>query len=372
MTAALQALSTSTRRKDFTSLLPGQTPEGEHILSVLLKRTYDILPDQLCTRANADRPLFAGDVYWGDPMNSTVRYESDFVPFKLATDVVLNGKVYVPNGSFAQSCYASLNVAGAGKQILAIGDRFANFQDGGLPTFTDPLPFQTMDLRYERAYGGIDVYSDKRVSFPYPRNPLGRGFVVANSAKSLKKLPLPNLESPDTVLTPEKLCLEDYRQWGNQPLPAGFSWFPKTWLPRAQFAGVLPGDRALERQFRQTYAQLLSGAEKEAYLANPLPSMDFRFFNGASAGLTVPFLKGGERVITENLTPGGALSFDLPKDQPALAIDIGFGSTEPDVLMHTVMIRMEDRQVDLTWRAAILYDGPDWLPKMRKLEIDVT
>jgi hypothetical protein len=32
---------------------------------------------------------------------------------------------------------------------------------------------------------------------------------------------------------------------------------------------------------------------------------------------------------------------------------------------------MDDREVDLVWRAAAGYPGPDWLPQMRKTEIEV-
>jgi hypothetical protein len=52
------------------TLLPGETPQGEPVLSVLLKRSYDIVPDSTCTRADADRPLVPGDLFWDSPMNS--------------------------------------------------------------------------------------------------------------------------------------------------------------------------------------------------------------------------------------------------------------------------------------------------------------
>jgi hypothetical protein len=369
MTAAPETIATAIQERGKTSLLPGQTPEGKYILSVLLKRTYDIVPNQICTRASTDKQLFAGDMHWDDPMNSSVRYESDFIPFKLATDVVLNGKAYAPGGVPTTSCFVSLQVGGTKRQILVTGDRAVTFVEGGVPRFTDPSPFIAMDLRYELAYGGIDVYSDKKTSYPYPRNPMGRGFVVNNSARSLKNLALPNLEDPDERLTPEKLCLEDYTKWEQQPFPAGFGWFPKTWRPRALWAGILPADRAIEQQLRQEYAKLLSGSQREAYLANPLPDMDFRFFNGASRGLVFPFLRGGERVVTENLSQEGALSFSLPSDSPRIGLDIGSGLQESGTVMHSAMIRMEDRQVDLIWRAANPYEGPEWLPQMRKMEV---
>ncbi|MDO8334623.1 MAG: DUF2169 domain-containing protein [Nitrosomonas sp.] len=350
-------------------VLPGQSPVGEHIMGILLKRTYDIIPNRVCTRAESDKALNAGDVFWGDPMNSTVRYESDFFPYKLATDVVFNGKAYAPNGTPTTSCLVSLRVAGQLRQIQVMGDRVAHFVKGGLPRFTDPKPFTTIDLRYEYAYGGIDVYSDKSIPYPYPRNPLGRGFVVKNSGQSVDHLPLPNLEDPNDLLTPERLCLGEYSQWENQPFPAGFSWFQKTWLPRAKLAGILPADRAIEQQLRQAYAKLVPVEHREAYINNGLPDMDFHFFNGASRGLIFPYLKGGEEIATANLSPAGIVYFYLPNDKPRLGLDIGFGMQEPEVVMHTVMIRMEENQIDLVWRGAVPYPGRDWLPQMRKMEV---
>jgi hypothetical protein len=372
MPSASATMIDATQARGATLVLPGQTTEGQYILSVLLKRSYDIVPGAVCGRAGIDKAINPGEVFWDDPMNSSVRFESDFIPFKLATDVVLNGKAYAPRGIPTASCMVSLQVAETRKRILVTGDRVARFVESGTPEFTEPSPFLNMDLRYERAYGGIDVYSHKVASYPYPRNPLGRGFVVTNSAKCVDKLALPNLEEPDTPLTPEHLCLGYYKTWEQQPFPAGFGWFPKTWLPRAQLAGILPADRAIEQELRQAYAKLIPDAgQREAYLKHGLPDMDFRFFNGASRGLVFPFLTGGELVVAENLSIEGSISFRLPHDAPRLGLDIGSGVLEPPVVRHTVMIRMEDRQVDIVWRGAVPYPGPDCLPQMRKMEVSV-
>jgi len=206
--------------------------------------------------------------------------------------------------------------------------------------------------------------------YAYARNPYGRGFVVANSRAAVHRRPLPNLEEPSQLLKPERLCVGDYyKSWQQQPLPASLGWFPKTWLPRASLAGVMPGDRALEQELRTAYEKLVPAEHKEAYKNTNLPDMDFRFFSGASHGLAVPYLQGGERIITENLTPDGLFAFDLPTERPAISIDIGEGPRQPTVEMHTVMIHMEARQVDLVWRGAIPYQGLDWLQHMKKLEI---
>jgi hypothetical protein len=353
------------------TLLPGETPQGEPVLSVLLKRSYDIVADSACTRAEVDRALVPGDLFWDSPMNSSVRHESDFVPWKLGTDVVLNGHVHAPGGRPTQACWASFQVADRLKRLWVQGDRQARHVPDAPPVFTDPEPFDTLPLRYERAYGGTDVFSDARGAFAYPRNPTGRGFVVANTPQAVDGLPLPNIEDPNDLITPERLITTDYARWAEQPAPAGLGWTGKTWMGRCQWAGVMPGDRAAEQQMRQAYAQLVPADQREAYLANGLPTMDFRFFQGAAPGLAMPFLRGDEWMRAENLSPEGELVFALPAERPAIGIDIGQGEQQPEVVLHTVMIHLDERQLDLVWRAAIPYPGRDWLPQMRRLAITV-
>ena len=351
-------------------VLPGQTPAGEHILSVLLKRSYEIVPNRPCRRAEADRALVPGDVFWDSPMNSSVRHESDFAPFKLGTDVVLNGQVHAPGAKPTQSCRAGLFIAGRSKEVLVIGDRVARY-NGAVPVFTDPVLFVTMDLRYERAYGGTDVFSDLATIYPYPNNPLGRGFAVANAKASVDNLPLPNFEDPADVLTAARLCIGDFASWKAQPFPAGLGWYPKAWMARAKYAGIMPADRPTEQEMRQAYAKLLPADQRAAYLKHGIRDMDFSFFQGASRGLAMPYLSGGEEVWTENLSPEGRLHFWLPPDKPRIGLDIGGGLQEPVTVMHTVAIQMDERQIDIVWRCAVPYPGRDWLPQMRKMDVQI-
>lgn len=355
-----------------TVFLPGQTPEGEYILSVLLKRTFNIVSGKPCLRADEDRPIVPGDVPWGNPMNSTVRFESDFVPYKLATDVVLNGKAHAPGGNPTASLSVALEVANHRKEVQVIGDRKVIFTNKQPPVFTDPVFFTAMDLRYERAYGGIDVYSDKKTSYAYPRNHLGRGFIVENTKQGMDNLELPNLEDPNNLLTPDRLCIAEYQRWQDQPMPAGFGWFSKYWLPRAEMAGIMPADRPIEQKLRKAYSKFLSQDQRGPYLEHGIRDMDFCFFNGASPGLVIPYMTGDEEIDTHNLSPEGDLSFSLPGDRPEIGLDIGGGIKATDVVIHTVMIHMEERQVDIVWRGALPYPGPEWLVEMKKLEIIVT
>jgi hypothetical protein len=350
-------------------VLPGQTPEGQYILAVLVKRSYKVVAGQQCQRAECDRRIIPGDVHYGDPMNSSVKFEADFVPFKVATDVVFNGSAFAPSGAPATAVTASIVVGQTRKDILVLGDRTCRHRLLGDPVFSDPEPFTSIAIEYGRAYGGTDVFSDPSVPCVYPRNPLGRGFVVGKSKRAIDNLPLPNIEDPQDRLTAERLSIGKPLDWPRQPMPQGFGWFGKAWQPRAALGGVLPADRPVAEELRRVYAQAVPAAQRDAYEQTRLPDMDFRFFSGASQGLALPFLDGTEEVRLVNLAPEGEVKFRLPGDRPRIGLDIGNGVEEPAVVLHTVMLRMEDRELDLVWRGAVPYPGPDWLPQMRKMEV---
>ena len=353
-------------------VLPGQAPDGQQILAVLVKRSYTIVAGQRCRRAAKDRKLVAADTHFGDPMNSTVRYESDFVPFKLATDVVLNATAYAPQGEEVLELVAAVGIGDTVvKSVVVIGDRRAHYRSAGDPLFSDPVPFTTMPIRYERAFGGVDVRSDPKLACAYGRNHLGRGFAIRNAPEVVEGLELPNIETPTDRLTPERLCCGHFIHMDQLPEPAGLGWYMKVWRPRMLLAGVMPADAALARELRQACRQAVPPQQREMYDQTELPPMNFRFFNGASSGLVLPYLSGDELVRTKHLTPDGRLDFLLPGEVPRIEIDIGEGAQSPAVRLHTVMIRLDEGEVDLVWCGAIPYPGRDWLPEMRRLDIEV-
>ena len=52
-----------------------------------------------------------------------------------------------------------------------------------------------------------------------------------------------------------------------------------------------------------------------------------------------------------------------------IGLDLGQGVQEPPAVLHTLMIRMDERQVDLLWRGAVSYDGPDSLSELKKMDL---
>jgi hypothetical protein len=367
----VEALTPTAPSAGRSVILPGQTPGGGHILAVLVKRSYAIGAGRRCVRSPRDNALVPGDVHFGDPLNSTVRFESDFVPWKTATDVVLNGSVHAPGGRPVTELVASLAVGETVKSLLVLGDRTAHHRDGRPPVFSEPAPFATMPIRYERAFGGVDIHSDPTMACAYGRNHLGRGFVIRNVREAVEGQPLPNIEDPEDPLTPERLCCGHFIHMDELPAPQGFGWTMKGWRPRSLLAGVMPADAALARELRAAYRKVVPSSQLGMYDQTELPPMDFRFFNGASDGLVLPYLAGDEAIRLRHLGPEGDLAFALPGEQPRIAVDIGFGPAAPEPVLHTVMIRLEDGEVDLVWRGAVDYPGPDWLPEMRKLDVAI-
>lgn len=356
------------------SVVSGRADTGATIFSVLVKRSYDIIPAQRACRSERTNPLVKIDEYYdhGDPEWATVKYETDLVPYKLATDVVVIGKAYAPKGNPVTQLDVSVEIARSKKTIRVTGDRRCVYRQNRTPLFAEPAPFTQMEIRYEKAYGGRDTKSNPDVPFFYPRNTMGTGVVIKNMRETVDDLLLPNLEYPDDLLTPERILLGEPERWNQQPLPAGFGWFQPTWYPRCSHAGAIPGFVDLEEELREEKLGLVPKGQIALARQFKLPSFDTRFNNGASLGLALPYLSGNEHVRMAHLTPEGQLDFLLPDDPPEIVLNIGLGENVLKSSLHTVCVRLEDKQVDLVWRGAHEYPGVEWLPEMKQMVAHVS
>jgi hypothetical protein len=349
---------------DYT-ILPGVNTAGEEILSVVVKRSYTFSDGRICSRRKEDSKLLSGDVYFDDE-NSSVKYENDYVPCKNKTDVVINAKAYSPTGRPKFNFFTSVRIDNITKRLLIYGDRQAKKHSFKAVKFSDPEPFVEMEIRYENAYGGTDYLADPEIPYSYPRNPIGKGFIV--NAKNLESdgFPLPNIEDPKDVLTPQNLCIKKFENWQYQPVPQSFGWYNKLWHPRVSYAGLLPNFREYEKEMRQRYSGYVSENQKKEYAQTETPQMNFSFFNGASPGLQLPFLRGNEEITLENLSKeNNILTFALPDETPFIRFDFGFGVNDIDPRLHTVMIEAEKKTVDLVWCGSVTYPGMQWLPEMK-------
>src|SRR5688572_12747208 len=131
----------------------------------------------------AEEPVLAsGDLPEGDDPKKILKYPSDFAPLKPRTDILLQATCHAPGGKAATVLRAGFRVGTFSKSVAVIGDR--RWVPGILSTGqTEPKPFTSMPLGWDRAYGGAK----------YKKNPVGRGRVKEAGE-------LPNVEHTDRLL----------------------------------------------------------------------------------------------------------------------------------------------------------------------------
>jgi len=354
-------------------LVPTTDDTGQMVFVVLVKRTYNLPPNKAPTLVEKPRPLELIDVYYddGDPQTHCVRLENETAPFKLKTDFVVIASAWAPKLKPVRHLDATVQVARHTKTIRVIGDRICEHRVGQAPRVSDPLPFIDMPIRYERAYGGADDVSVPGYYYMYPRNPRGCGWAFKNSKERIDGLLLPNIEDPADRLTPDRIVLGEPENWPRQPLPQGLGWFPKIAYPRCSFVGSMPAFVGPGVLLKEEELGLVPNNQVALARRMKLPAYDVRFNSGASLGLSLPFLNGGESVRLTNLSPDGMLEFDLPEERPRMTLDFGNGINDLPVVLHTAQVRADDWQLDMIWRGAVRHPGIDWLPTMTRLDVEV-
>src|SRR5580700_6438219 len=153
---------------------------GRQIVSVHVKRTYRLRPDGQCVRAEGEIPLLLGPKSEDDEESFV---ETDIVPFKGRTDVIVMSKAW---GRGARRAVAKIRLGSRELSFHVSGDRRASYRGPGSLSFGEPEPFESIDMRYENAYGGFDTtVPDPKVRHliemmnlhpgEYPRNSVGKG-----------------------------------------------------------------------------------------------------------------------------------------------------------------------------------------------------
>jgi hypothetical protein len=307
--------------------------DGRPLLVTVAKATYSLLDDGRVLLADEQVPVNLSGEYWGEPGESSYKYEPEGAFAKPATDIVLIGHAHARlAGDTAVS--VTLHLGDMRRTIKVTGDRTWVKSLGSI-SMTSPEPFERLPLVYERAFGGWDrSLPDPQRHACEPRNPVGTGFRL-KSGNFEEGIRVPNLEDPQH-------CISKY---GDAPPPAGFAFTSPDWQPRAGFAGTYDDVWMKQRM--------------------PFLPLDFdrKFFNAASPGLIVPgFLKGNESVLIENATAAGRLSFQLPGvAAPACRVELrGTSARNLTTQLDTVLINTDDRLLFLIWRInTVLRNGPE-------------
>jgi hypothetical protein len=354
-------------------------PDVKPILSVLCKRTYKVLPYGECAVADEQLPLVKD--FQPDPDNSRrLDHDSDLYPWKLMTDIVVRGHAY---GDGRCSFMTSVQVGQYKKQVAVIGDRRCFMGNNDRILFSEPLPVEKIPLRYDRAYGGMDVVAQETKDNPtasfqkyldpaidislsspyiYPRNFAGVGYLIEATPDAVERLKLPNLEDPLDYLTPNRLVVGSPGRWPAMPLPQAFDWVDPGTFPRLAYMGIVHDHESLA----SPPAEIVRGFAPGTILTQqPLEKMlSHRFANGASLGLQVPYLQGGERCLLVNVHPHRqSWVFSLPVDQPVIQTDGRNGTMkETEPVIHTVEIEPDESRLSIVWRGAAPALRP-YLPK---------
>ena len=313
--------------------LPMMDSGGNPVLVVLVKGTFSVGTDGAVTPASEPIPVAYGDEPRSAGNGAPPRWESDVVPFKPRGDIVLTGKAHAPGEKPSQFVDVTLRVGSLIKSLRVFGDR-KWVCDGKKLTSnpTPPIPFQTMDLVPEKAFGGMD----RRTGATCAENPAGRGYFDQEIVEDPEMAFLPNLEDPKNLI----------RHWKDHPRPVGLGPVGKGCSPRLGYLG--------------TYDEKW---EKERAPGSPV---DFRpdFHNAAQPDLQVPgYLKGDEEVELVNLTYDGRLLFRMPGVLPAVTVtradiekqgwDAPRTTENVEMRLDTLCLIPDERRFFQVWRGSL-------------------
>lgn len=357
-------------------LVPGNAPDGAPILSILGKQTYRFANGKIAQLDNDEQiPFVEADEYFGqgNPQTDAMKLESDFVAYKPSTDFVLLGKAHVPFQKKTGVLDIGIQVGEFRKIARVFGNRKVFVTPAGI-AFSEPEPFSEMSLDYSLAYGGKDEKSDESNAFVYPKNPIGKGFIVKNSPKAIQDLVLPNIENPNQLLTPQNLVLGKFENWKNAPEPWGLGYQNKNFYPRYTLSGLNQDqwNQTESDKQKSINAKKELGSDGAPKPAGTNPLLNPYFFNGASKGLILPPLVGNELIKLAYLDAAfPQFSFNLPGNKPTAWLDVGQGPEDMTMSLHTVVMYKETNQVTLVWRGCVRYGGIESMKNFKLLEYGI-
>lgn len=180
-------------------------------------------------------------------------------------EVVVFGEAVAPGGQPVTQMAVEFGVGPVRKKLTVLGDRHWELTNDG-PIFTRPLPFQTMPLTWDRAYGGEG----------FAANPFGTGHGARAALSQGQLVRLPNIEDASNLI----LDVE------HTPRPVGCA----------------PVD--VMNPDRQRYA----GTYDDTYLKKHFPGhaldFDWAFYNSVPADQWLPgFLTGDESIRIAGMHP---------------------------------------------------------------------
>lgn len=312
--------------------IPWQVKPPQDSLTVIVKGTFLLVPGAPA-RALDEPDLPVGDLHLDDEPEKSLLYSSDFAIWKPRADVTLTGHAHAVGGS---------------SPAMQVGFRFGDHRQGFdrvLYVFgerrwqksvislapTEPLPFTTIPLVYERAFGGPR----------WEKNPVGTGYKAAAGPDGVARLP--NVELPrELVKAP-----------GDAPAPACFAPIPMLWKARWSKLGTYD-----KRWFKSRWPYFPE-------------DFDWTFFQSAPEPQRVEWLVGDEPYeITGLFADRPSLSGALPglrvRGFAQRTAAAGGGFEEILLRLDTVAFDADALKVNLVWRGVLEVSDED-APEMQAL-----
>lgn len=301
--------------------------DGIDTLYTAIKATFTIA--NKIEISEEQQPVVMADEYWGEPLETSLKYASEVHLTKPSTDIVMIGEACAQDKRPVTQLDVALAIAGVRKTVRIFGNRHWDSGFLGL-NMTPPDPFDSMPIVYEKAFGGFhEVDKESQKKLYEARNPIGIGFKGKKTKKELNGARLPNLENPAQLI----------KKPGDQPMPACFSYVSSSWMPRASYAGTYD-----EKWMKK----------RAPYLAK---DFDSRFFNAASPDLVYKgYLKGGEPVTITNMSLNGNIKFTLPVCELETSVRIAGSIENPPVNLETVLLEPNESRFSMLWRSAVKCD----------------
>jgi hypothetical protein len=356
------------------------TPKGKPLLGITIRRSYLFDAD--------GRSILAGEQLGPPDDREDHELELDHplprrLPedvFKTACDVVVQGSAQT-YGRPTRELAVEARVGGVARHGLVLGRRWVDLRRGQIE-FTQPEPFEVVPLRYDLAYGGFDRATQQEVLasmkpelraavehltpataakfslFGYPRNPVGRGYVLSNQPQRLHGVELPQLEDAADRLTPRRLIPQSPTHWPAQPLPFCFDLLCPTFFPRAALFGLTPIHEPKGASFIEIERGWLPrdglrpGVWEVGYAALP-GLLHLRASQNAALGLVADRLEPGDPWSLTHIHPARpAVAGRLPHETPRVfARVIGQASELGERRISAVYIDAEAGTLDVYWTA---------------------
>ena len=298
--------------------------EGHQLASVVLKAAL-MLPGEdggRCRLAPEQVDVRPEPSYVGEVGRSSIRYPADLVPGKPGTDVVFVGQAHSPGHRRQTELMAHVEVGPLSKSIAVVGDRewVANLFGS---VMSSPVPFTTMPVVYERAFGGRSPSQwDRTAPKLDERNPVGTGYCATR--RDVAGMRLPNLEDPGQRI----------RTWRQQPPVAGLGAIDAHWQPRRSLAGTY------DTQWRSERCPHLPA------------DFDPQFHCVAPEGLrSSEPLRGSIGVKLVHLAVEPVLRFVLPEVRVRMELHLADELRPRAAELWTVLLEPDDLRVVMVWGA---------------------